>query len=420
MRVGIGVLLSALLSVLWAESAQAAPNAPTNLVQTLISPTEVRLTWNDNSSDEDGFYVSYSGGGSGARMVPANSSSTATYNDSVCPGKTKTYSVAAFNATGISASSNSINVTPPQISPGTPSDVSAAPHTSASHQIYIRWDFTSCNTTTTKIERSTSSSFTTLTQLGPAPEGQNWWYDNPPLPDRTIYYYRLRGSNSAGDSLPSETVSASIDRPLPPASLGAWIKSTTQIDVGWENYTGNVDRYILERSTSSSFSSPTVFTITGGNVYSYTDTPPTPNIDYYYRLKSQNNLGDSDYVPNSSPGLKVRFGTPSAPTALQVAPDPSNTFLILTWTDTANNESGTIVERGTSSGGPFTPLQVKPNGHPSSFTTFWNQPPNATDTYYYRIYVYNAIGDSGYSNVASGSLSTVVTPQPPSNLRIVP
>lgn len=51
-------------------SAVVAPNAPTNLVVTPLSGGSFSLTWDDNSSDEDGYSVSFTSN-NGDVMIPA-------------------------------------------------------------------------------------------------------------------------------------------------------------------------------------------------------------------------------------------------------------------------------------------------------------------------------------------------------------
>ncbi|MES2706138.1 MAG: peptidylprolyl isomerase [Verrucomicrobiota bacterium] len=58
-------LLAALPLLLPSAAWAAAPNAPTNFTVRMLSPTEIRLDWTDNSTDEAGFEIQYRIGTSG-------------------------------------------------------------------------------------------------------------------------------------------------------------------------------------------------------------------------------------------------------------------------------------------------------------------------------------------------------------------
>jgi hypothetical protein len=73
--------------------------------------------------------------------------------------------------------------------------------------------------------------------------------------------------------------------------------------------------------------------------------------------------------------------------------------LTLAWQDNSNNEDGFKIERADSSLGPWTQIAQLPVGQ----TSYQDTGVVANWVYYYRLRAYNAAGNSGYSNVASGS-----------------
>lgn len=96
-----------------------APSAPSGLVASASSPTQVTLVWQDTSGVEDGFQIERRGGTSAEfsqiGIVAANST---TYTDaSVLPNTAYVYRVRAFNDTGVSSFTNDA----PVITPSTPS-----------------------------------------------------------------------------------------------------------------------------------------------------------------------------------------------------------------------------------------------------------------------------------------------------------
>jgi len=91
------------------------PAAPTNLLATKLTGRTVRLTWTDNSINEDGFYVETSTDGNNwsryATVGPAaGSGSTVTYTTGSFPAGRRYFRVLAYNSSGASAPSNRVTL----------------------------------------------------------------------------------------------------------------------------------------------------------------------------------------------------------------------------------------------------------------------------------------------------------------------
>jgi len=87
----------------------ATPAAPTNLVATTFSTTQINLSWTDNSSDETGFRIERCTGAgctNFAQVAEVGSNVTTFANTGLTKNTTYTYRVRAFNAGGNSAYSN--------------------------------------------------------------------------------------------------------------------------------------------------------------------------------------------------------------------------------------------------------------------------------------------------------------------------
>lgn len=82
-------------------------------------------------------------------------------------------------------------------------------------------------------------------------------------------------------------------------------------------------------------------------------------------------------------------GTPYAPSSLTVL---SSRFdqVQLGWTDNANNETNFRLERADSASGPWSTLATLA----ANTTSYTDSTVAATTTYYYRLFAYNAVGDS--------------------------
>lgn len=104
----------------WTSSVpRPAPSAPSGLVASATSPTQVTLVWQDTSTVEDGFQIERRGGSSAEfsqiGVVAGNSTS---YTDTnVLPNTAYAYRARAFNGTGLSAYSNEASVITPATSP---------------------------------------------------------------------------------------------------------------------------------------------------------------------------------------------------------------------------------------------------------------------------------------------------------------
>ncbi|HYG09074.1 MAG TPA: fibronectin type III domain-containing protein, partial [Pyrinomonadaceae bacterium] len=88
---------------------------------------------------------------------------------------------------------------------------------------------------------------------------------------------------------------------------------------------------------------------------------------------------------------------PAAPSGLTVTVPSQNGRLILNWTDNSSTESGFKIERCTGANcTSFAPLVTVGAG----VTTYTNSNLSRRVTYGYRVYAYNASGNSAYSNVS--------------------
>ncbi len=105
----------------WANSSMGSasytinlpPTAPGNLVATASSPTQISLTWADNSNNETGFKIERKTGAGGTYAQIATPAAGATsYNDSgLVASTTYYYRIRATNSSGDSGYSNEANTT---------------------------------------------------------------------------------------------------------------------------------------------------------------------------------------------------------------------------------------------------------------------------------------------------------------------
>jgi tripartite motif-containing protein 71 len=137
----------------------------------------------------------------------------------------------------------------------------------------------------------------------------------------------------------------------------------------------------------------------GSNVTSYSNTGLTASTSYSYRVRAYNSVGDSD---DSNPATAVTQAAPVlpiAPTNL-AAVAISKSQINLSWTDNSSNETGFRIERCK---GPTCTNFALIATVGANVTSFSNTSLSANTTYRYRIYAYNANGNSSYSNIAKAT-----------------
>ena len=373
------------------------PAAPTNLVASTFSTSQINLNWTDNSTNEDGFKVERSTDGTNFTQIATVGPNINAYSNTNLQTSTLYYyRVRAFSGDEDSGYSNIASARTTQNAPAAPTNLSAS--AASSGQINLTWSDNSTNEDNFEIERCLGAGCTNFGWI--AETGVNaTGYSNTGLQPTTTYRYRVRASNGSGDSAYSNvaeaTTTASSSILGAPSNLVATAVSSEQIDLMWVDNSTSETGFKLYRSTDGvNFSR--IATL-GANVTSYSNTGRPDSTLYYYRVRAYNSTAESAFSNTASaktfPSATVK---PSAPTNL-VATPLSNTQVSLTWTDNATNEDGFKLYRSTD-GVNYTQI-AKPGPNATGYT---DAAAASKTTYYYRIRAYNDAGNSNYSNVASG------------------
>ncbi len=171
------------------------PAAPTGLVASVLSATQVSLSWTDNATNETGFVVERSDNGGAFAVVTTLPADSVTYLDgTVAVPNSYTYRVAAVNAVGPSAYSNeaSVSVTVPPA----PTSLSATSITRTS--LTLNWQYNFPQPDGFEVQVSTNSSFTAIVQTFPDVNADQTSLVISGLSRNTRYYIRIRGFNAVG------------------------------------------------------------------------------------------------------------------------------------------------------------------------------------------------------------------------------
>ncbi len=184
--------------------------------------------------------------------------------------------------------------TPPTI-PNPPTNLTAT--AVSANQINLTWTDGSTDENNFRIERSTDgTNFTEIATVGANVTS----YSAGSLSAATQYFFRVRASNTAGNSAYTNTANATTlpaPPPVPnaPTSLSAVTISTTQLNLSWTDNAANEDGFKIERCTGATCTNYAQIATVGANVTTFSNTGLTRNTTYRYRVRAYNGGGNSAY-----------------------------------------------------------------------------------------------------------------------------
>lgn len=278
------------------------PAAPSSLVATAASSTQVNLSWNDNSNDETGFIVQrQTSGGAWTQVASLGAGTTSYSNTGLTASTAYSYRVFASNAGGNSTASNTATATTSAAAvaaPAAPSGLAAS--VISSSQINLTWTDNSNNETGFIVQRQTAGG--AWTQVA-APGAGTTSYSNTGLTASTAYSYRVLATNTGGTSAASNTASgttfaATVTAPAAPGSLVTSALSSTSVRLTWSDNSNNETGFQIERQTGSG--SFVQLPGVGANVTTFTDSTGAANTQYTYRVRAINSGVASAYTNTST------------------------------------------------------------------------------------------------------------------------
>jgi titin len=388
------------------------PAAPTALAATPVSATQIALTWADNATDEDGYYVQRCSGAAcnGFTQVAALAAGATSYTSGgLTAGTSYSFRVVAYNAGGSSGYSNVATAAIPA-PPAAPTGLGATVNSSS--QISLAWTDAATNEDGYYVERCSGAGCSSWAQIVTLGAGTTS-YGSTGLTASTSYSFRVRAYNLGGTSAYAGPVSATTDAaatpPAAPTGLSATPTSGTAVNVAWTDVATNETGYEVQRCTGAGCTGFATLVNLGANASSYSNSGLTAGTTYRYRVRATNGAGSSAFAgpASATPPLP-----PAAPTGFATNA-VSTTQINLSWADNATNELGYELERCT---GATCTAYAALTTLPAGATSYQNTGLTASTTYRYRVRAVNVGGSSAYATATGVTLSPSTLPAAPSNL----
>jgi fibronectin type 3 domain-containing protein len=368
-------------------TALTYPNVPANLTATVVSSSQIDLSWSASTGASNYIIERQINGGSFLQIATVT---VTTHSDTgLTSGAQYSYQVKACNATGCSAFSPPVSATSIPGTPTAPTNLQAVAVSPA--QIDLKWSAAAGSVSTYEVERRVGNAGT-FAQIGTVTAGTVSYSDITVAAD-SQYGYRVRACSGATCSGYSNVASAKtpkLPKPGTPSSLTATAVSPSQINLAWSPGSGSVDWHFIERS-SPGVSFTRIDSIAGSAAF-YANTSLTDSTTYTYRVTACNAAGCSGHSNNAT--ATTPLAVPGVPQNLLAASAGTGTNQInLAWTTATGRVARYEIEahRLLQAYGPLATVlpptvTYRHTGLPS--LTIWT----------YRVRACNSAGCSGYSN----------------------
>jgi fibronectin type 3 domain-containing protein len=292
---------SALLNGGSGLSIASALSDPTNLAATVISNSQVDLSWTDNSTIETGFAIERSsdGGVSFAPLAQVNANVTAYSDTTVADGQSYVYRIKAIDLTSSSnwLTSNAVTTTL-----NAPTALQAIEN--ADGTVHLSWQDSSAGTSGFRVEISPDGIGFASTGLTGA---SVMAFDDQGAQVEQTWYYRIVPFNAAGDG-PATAPLLVHTAPAAPVGLQVLGEGPTMFELIWSPLSGAATHLLVQdRLAGTNGAFVTLDTLTADQISDLVTlgpdgSPLAPNTAYEYRLLAQNADGTLSIESNHATG----------------------------------------------------------------------------------------------------------------------
>jgi fibronectin type 3 domain-containing protein len=397
---------SNVISVNLAINPDDIPTAPSALSTFTVSPTELEISFIDNSNNETGFELQRADDLNGpfvtiqtAPAVTVPAPNTIRLLDAgLTPITTYYYRVRSTGSLGNSAFTTSVAGSTASDAPEAPSNLFA--FTLSSTEVLLNWEDNSEDEDGFYIYRRTGQAdFARVATLGT----DITQYIDANLTPLTAYLYRVTAFKGSSESTPTN-IDGAFTSPVPraPSNLNATATGTNTVELTWVDNSAQEDSLVVEMASIFTNGVFLPIAVLPRNTVNLTVnegiTDLEPSQFYAFRVIATNDFGAS---PPSNVDTTTTFIDPTIPKPnrpLEMRAEPVSTIEIeLRWRDNSSNELAFVIQRSTNEAGPYEFLDYTIAG-----TTNYNDIGlDAGQTYYYRVFAINGGGFSLPSDTVS-------------------
>ncbi|MBI4602951.1 MAG: lamin tail domain-containing protein [Planctomycetes bacterium] len=271
------------------------PAAPSGLHIASVGLTAIGLAWTDAADNETGFELERSDAGAPfAKTADLPADSLSHLDSGLVPGTAYAYRLRAVNAFGGSPYSEETAAATGKL-PAAPSGLTV--ESIGVESLSFTWSDESDDETGFLVERSDAGGpFALVAQVG---QDVTRFGDAGLLPG-TLYAYRVRAVNRFGSSEPSEVLEVTTGRfPAAPRDLAAAARGPFAIDVSWTDASDNETGFELERRSGEGGAFLKIADLPA-DATAFGDADVRPGREYFYRVRSVNGFGASEYAGPAS------------------------------------------------------------------------------------------------------------------------
>ncbi len=177
------------------------------------------------------------------------------------------------------------------------------------------------------------------------------------------------------------------------------------IELTWKDNSASETGFEIQRRKTSGGAYVTIFT-TAKNVQFYRDTGLDPDEEYIYQIRADNGTPSAWTGDDANATATTLAAVSASSTLVVVSGSKTNKVLRLQW-DAVSGATGYKIEQSDSGvwGGEEEEIIVIP----FPITDFLVRNLLANTEYWFRIRAYNAVGNSGYTNLTGSSVTTLAS-----------